>query len=226
MWNLLLPPEVIVIEATESMWACPPTPAESHFVAKAVPARQREFQAGRAAARAALRELGVEGFDLLPGDRRQPIWPTGIVGSITHTAEYCAVAVGRKVQVLALGIDAEQCEPLSPDLMHLICSAAEERMLRDRAGDSTGIWAKALFSAKESFYKAYFPETQISLGFHDVEVELRPEQGTFRASLTRDELPALFGRRELSGRVALHDGFIGTALAIASNAARDVTSSH
>jgi len=216
MWNTLLPPEVIVIEATEAMWACPPTPAESRFIEKAVPARQKEFQAGRAAARAALRGLGVEGFDLLPGDRRQPIWPPGIVGSITHTAGYCAVAAGRSSQVLTLGIDAEQCEPLSPDLMRLICSAAEERMLRDRTGDSIGIWAKALFSAKESFYKAYFPETRTSLGFHDVAVELRPEQGTFRASLTRDELPALFGHRESGGRVAFRDGLICTALAVAA----------
>jgi 4'-phosphopantetheinyl transferase EntD len=158
--------------------------------------------------------LGIEGFDLLPGEKRQPLWPSGIVGSITHTPTHCAVAVARRADVLSVGIDVEGYAPLSTELVPLICSEAEYRRLRDRPGHSPGIWAKAIFSAKESFYKAYFPETRTLLDFDDVEVELLPEQGAFVASLAKDELPALFGRRQAHGRVAFRDGRIWTALAI------------
>jgi 4'-phosphopantetheinyl transferase EntD len=218
MWNALLPPQVIVVEATESMWSSPPTPAEGKFIEKAVPSRRREFQAGRAAARVALRMLGVEDFDLLPGDERQPLWPPGIVGSITHAATHCAAVVGRKAEVLALGIDVERYEPLRAELLPLICSPAEQRRLRDCGGHSPGVLAKAVFSAKESFYKAYFPEAQTFLDFHDVDVEIRPEQHAFFASLARDDLPALLGRRQASGRVAFHDDRIWTSLAILPSA--------
>jgi 4'-phosphopantetheinyl transferase EntD len=214
MWHNLLPAETIVTEATRSMWSTPATPAESRCIERAVPARRREFQAGRAAARAALRRLGIEGFDLLPGSGREPTWPTGIVGSITHDASECAAAVARSDKILALGIDVERFEPLSADLLPLVCSEAERRRWRAHAPYGADVWGKAVFSAKESFYKAYFPAVRAILEFHDVDIELRPEQGLFVARLVSEALPAFFGRRQATGRFALRDGRIWTAVAL------------
>jgi 4'-phosphopantetheinyl transferase EntD len=66
VWKAMLPPTVIIVQATEAMWDTPASEREREFVRRAIPRRQREYQAGRAAARTALRVLGVEGFDLLP----------------------------------------------------------------------------------------------------------------------------------------------------------------
>ncbi|MER3484814.1 MAG: hypothetical protein C4345_01350, partial [Chloroflexota bacterium] len=42
---------------------------------------------------------------------RAPRWPTGIVGSITHSDTPCIVAVARHEAVCALGVDAELAQP-------------------------------------------------------------------------------------------------------------------
>jgi 4'-phosphopantetheinyl transferase EntD len=144
------------------------------------------------------------------------MWPPGIVGSITHDATECAVAAARNDKILALGIDVERFEPLGAELLPLVCSEAERRSLRAHSPDGTDVWGKAIFSAKESFYKAYFPATRAVLGFDDVEIELRPGHGAFVARLLSEQLPPLFGRRQAIGRFALRDGRIWTALALVS----------
>jgi 4'-phosphopantetheinyl transferase EntD len=166
------------------------------------------------AARTALRHLGIEGFDLLPGKGREPMWPPGIVGSITHSATECAAAVARSDEILALGIDVETFVPLGAEIVPLVCTEAERRGWRAHPPYSADVWGKAVFSAKESFYKAYFPATGIVLGFHDVEVDVWPQQGVFVARLVNEALPPLFGRREAAGRFALRDGRIWTAVAL------------
>ena len=214
IWTLLVPEPVVVVQATPEMWDAPASPAERACVDKAIAKRKLEFQAGRAAARVALRALGVEGFDLLPGDDRAPRWPPGIVGSITHTASHCAVAVARVGDILAIGIDVERNDPLTPGLVPRICSASEEQRLQSLPGATPLVWAKLIFSAKEAFFKAYYPETGKYIGFHDAEVEIQHDQGKFRIALTGESAPPFFGRRHASGRFAVGQGYIFTSLVV------------
>ena len=58
--------------------------------------RKREFRAGRLCARNALRLLGAECVPIIPSEQRGPTWPEGVIGSISHTREYCAAVVGRQ----------------------------------------------------------------------------------------------------------------------------------
>jgi len=213
LWRQLLPDAVVVVEATAAMWSWPPSPAEARCVHQAVPQRRAEFQAGRAAARAALRSLGIEQFDLLSGPHREPLWPKGVVGSITHTLHHCASAVARQADVTSLGIDLEAEEALSDDLIALACSEHERKLLLQMPDRAPGIWAKLIFSAKEAFFKAYYPHAQTFLEFHDVGIALDPQRGEFEAQLIRDDLPTLFGSRRAIGRYAIQDGLIYTALA-------------
>ena len=55
--------------------------------------RRQEFTAARTCARQALRELGLPETAILRGEHREPLWPPGIVGSITHCALYSAAVV-------------------------------------------------------------------------------------------------------------------------------------
>ena len=89
----LFPPGVAVAVRREPGDPADLLPGEAVYVAKAVPKRINEFAAGRACARRALATFGMPGAVLLAAPDRQPLWPTGFVGSITHTAGFCAAAV-------------------------------------------------------------------------------------------------------------------------------------
>ncbi len=213
MWSQLLPAAVVVVEATAAMWSTPPTPPEAQCIANAVPKRRREFQAGRAAARAALDLLGIDRFDLIPGAHREPLWPDGIVGSITHTAHHCAAAAARQAEITSVGIDLATAEELVPGLIAIICREEERRNLSAGHEAGQGIRAKIIFSAKEAFFKAYFPHAHSLLGFHGVSVALHPSSQEFEAALVDSDLPPLFGNRRAIGRYGIRDGLIYAAVA-------------
>jgi 4'-phosphopantetheinyl transferase EntD len=148
---------------------------ELPLIARAVPRRRAEFTTGRACARRALAELGVAPTAILSGEQREPLWPDGTVGGITHCAGFCAAAVGRAVQYRSIGIDAELDEPLPDGILDLVSLPAERSQL-ERAG---GVHLdRVLFSAKESVYKAWFPVARRWLDFDQAMIALKPD-GTF-----------------------------------------------
>ncbi|MGH3274922.1 MAG: 4'-phosphopantetheinyl transferase family protein, partial [Streptosporangiaceae bacterium] len=103
----ILSPAVAAAEAFEDLAGTMLFPEEQAVMARAVEKRRREFTTARACARTALARLGQPPVAIVPGDRGEPRWPPGIVGSITHCAGYRAAAVGRAAEVLAIGLDAE-----------------------------------------------------------------------------------------------------------------------
>ena len=66
----------------------PVFPGEEDLIANAVDSRRREFVTARRCAREALAKLGHAPGPIRVGPRREPQWPTGLVGSITHTAAF------------------------------------------------------------------------------------------------------------------------------------------
>lgn len=213
-WQSLLPAAVKVVVASETMWQTPASQAESKAIARSVPARQREYQAGRAAARNALGLLGVRNFDLLGGTGRQPVWPPGVVGSLTHTAGYCAAAVARRDDIAALGIDVEVARPLPADIASMICSKEEQRQADSAATTrEEGVGLRVVFSAKEAVYKTYFPQTGRFLRFCDVRLTFDVRTCRFVAELGPD-VPALLGRRSIAGGYSIRDDFVLTAVAL------------
>ena len=154
-------------------------PEERSSIIQAIPRRQREFAAGRAAAREAMACIGVECGPVPSGPDRAPIWPLGLVGSISHTRQICIAAVGRAKEVGAIGIDVEERLPVGPDLWHSICTPEEQTYLQGQPEEQRGDIVTQLFSAKEAFYKWQFPLTRRLLDFQDVQVNLEPGGGGF-----------------------------------------------
>ena len=100
------------------------------------------------------------------GPKREPQWPAGLVGSITHTTGFRAAAVAPRSVVASLGIDTEQNEPLPDGVEELITVPGEPEMLAALARAFPAVhWGRLLFSAKESIYKAWYPLTGRWLGF-------------------------------------------------------------
>lgn len=148
--------------------------------------RAAEFATGRACARIALRQIGVEHADRpIPADEQgAPVWPDGVVGSISHTAGWTgAVAArrGRHGGIASIGLDAEAAAPLPDGVLDVVASAAEQSALAHLARGRADVpWDAVLFAAKEAAYKAWYPLTGVVLHHEQVEVVLTAD-GRFRA---------------------------------------------
>lgn len=196
-------------------------PDEQAAVRGAVESRRTEFRTVRHCARTALGELGVPPVPILPGPRREPRWPDGIVGSMTHCAGYRAAAVARAADIASLGIDAEPHEAL-PDGMLPSVARPEEiaRLTRLYARSPDVHWDRLTFSAKESVYKAWFPLARRWLGFHDASLTIDPDRQAFEVSLRDHRLP-VDGRTlaALTGRWTVENDLITTSVVIDAPAA-------
>ena len=211
----LLPSAVVAVEAFEDVPGEKPFPGEEDLIAGAVEARRREFITSRRCAREALRVFGYLEEPIRPGAKREPQWPAGITGSITHCVGYRAAAVARTADVSLLGIDAEPNSSLPADVAESVIVPGEVEMLSRLAGSHPDTcWERLLFSAKESVYKAWFPVTRRWLGFEEVCLSIDADAGSFTAALlvegTRiDGAPPL---RSLHGRFVVDRGLVMTAV--------------
>jgi 4'-phosphopantetheinyl transferase EntD len=174
--------DAVAVVAAGHHGAEPLLPAEARWVASRTlhPQREAEFRAGRACARHALAQLGIHNWALLPAPTREPQWPAGVVGSITHAGSYCAAAVASERVCGGLGIDVETIDRLRDDMAALICSGSEPDRLA-ACGDEARPLLALLFSAKESVFKAVFPRTRIPFEPADIEIDCDVEAGLFRA---------------------------------------------
>ena len=210
MIETLLPPNVSAVDRRGDVASAAPQPEEEPLIAGAVGARRAEFATARSCAREALSRLGAPTGAILRGPKREPLWPAGIVGSITHCIGYRAAAVARAQAVLTIGIDAEPHAAVPARVAPRLLDA-EERAWID--GAAPGIhWDRLIFSAKESVYKAWFPLARRWLGFEDARVAIDPDAETFSAHLLIDPppgVPAIF-----RGRYMIADGLLITAIAI------------
>ncbi len=172
----------------------------------AVPARLREYSAGRHAARAAMADLGAPPTPLPMGEDRAPLWPAGVTGSITHCRTACLAAVRRGPG--GIGLDLEEATPLPPDLWDTVLLPPEADWAR--AQPDPGLAAKLVFSAKEAAYKAQYAESRALFGFD--RLALTVTDTAFTARFTAATPPFAEGHI-LAGRWALAEGLILTAVA-------------
>jgi 4'-phosphopantetheinyl transferase EntD len=211
----LFPDSVVTVEAGDAHWNGALLPEEEAQILRAVPKRRRDFTAGRLCAREALARLGLAPGPLLSDADRVPRWPPGVVGSISHTAGWCGVAVARAEQAAGIGLDVEGDAPLDSRLVERICTPGERKAFVRLAPPPAADWPKLVFSLKEAVYKAYFPLARHFLGFHDVELEIDPAASRFEARLLRADAPAAAGRRRFPGRYAASGGFVCAGVLLA-----------
>lgn len=87
-------------------------PVEVEQIGAAVESRRIDFAAARACAREAMSRLGVTAGPIIRGGRGMPVWPEGVVGTLTHTDGLRAAALARSSSVRSLGLDVEPHGPL------------------------------------------------------------------------------------------------------------------
>ncbi|MBN2191289.1 MAG: 4'-phosphopantetheinyl transferase superfamily protein [Polyangiaceae bacterium] len=191
------PPDVVFSAADSETRIGPLYEGEETAVVRAVPRRRWEYQAGRHCARQVLVTLGQRPVAIPVGERREPRFPPGIVGSITHSSRPLPAAVAiaaDSARYVAIGVDLERrggAARLDPDLI----TTEAERAARPPTIPAD-LFLDLVFSAKEAAYKALSPFVGRILDFGEVKVELPPSGFTYRAfaSVSSPELGAVTGR--------------------------------
>ncbi len=215
MLDSVFPADVQYCIAEPWMWETPVSAAEEALVERAVDKRKREFRAGRNAAHSLFRQVGADCPALLKGVQREPAWPAGWTGSISHTTGICMVALASTDRYASLGLDVEQASPLNPELVDLICRKEEQVRLRDLRQEIGAHPAleKLVFSAKESVHKTYFPLNQHTLDFLDARIDLDWGRQAFTAHILNPEPNPRQPIRQLQGRFHFHQDWIVTCIA-------------
>lgn len=158
-------------------------PEELAAIWHAVPRRQREFAAGREAARQAMAQIGWPPMAIPSAPDRSPVWPEGLAGSISHTGRACVAVVCPLRQARAIGIDIEDHRPIEATLWPMICTPQEMALLSSQTEWLRGLEVAHLFSVKEAVYKWQYPLTKRMLDFQDVQIALDPQTQTFAAQI-------------------------------------------
>ncbi|WP_199178105.1 4'-phosphopantetheinyl transferase PptT [Mycobacterium hubeiense] len=213
----LVPAVVAAAEMYEDPPDLAPLPEEEPLIARSVAKRRNEFVTVRHCARLALGELGVPAVPILKGDKGEPCWPDGVVGSLTHCDGYRGAVVGRRDDVRSVGIDAEPHDVLPNGVLDAISLPGERSEI---SALPAGLhWDRILFCAKEATYKAWYPLTHRWLGFEDAhitfEVDPSGDTGRFVSKVLIDPAaesgPPLTA---LEGRWSLRDGLALTAIVL------------
>lgn len=191
-------------------------PEEQAVIERAVAKRGGEFATGRHCARRALAELGIAPGPIGTGVKGEPLWPPGVVGSITHCDGYRGCAVSAADDLSALGIAAETDAPLPDGLSADIAMAGEAAQLAMLAAAHPDVsWDRLLLCMKEAVYKAWFPLAESQLGFEDAMVSIDVSRKCFEARLLV-EGPLVGDRRvdRFDGRWAAVGGLLLATVAL------------
>ncbi len=136
------------------------------------PKRLADYSFGRYCATKALEQLEIKDVIIPIGKDREPIWPEGIVGSISHCDRLVGAIVAKSSDYISLGLDIEEIGRVTPDLWDLVFTENEKNYLSGLSSDDILVQSTAIFSIKEAFYKFQHPLTKTFLDFLDVEVDL------------------------------------------------------
>lgn len=152
------------------------SPAELTLVDGSANKRKTDFSTGRFCARKALEQLGIDHSEILRDSGKQPIWPAGIVGSISHASLLTGAIVAKNCDIVSLGLDIETIGGVELNMWHILFLESEQQFLNLLNNEDRNLYPTLLFSLKESFYKFQYPLTRQFLEFNDVEFNMKDEQ--------------------------------------------------
>lgn len=207
---------------------------ENYFSQLSSVSRKEHYRSGRICAGEVLSKLGTRGQPVLRDPQtREPLWPEGISGAITHSGNWAAAAAGKTSDVSGIGIDLEDLErQVDSRISRHVCIPEEQKWLQECGEDCLEQNLKIIFSAKESIFKAFFPYTRTYLHFHDARILMeqtffqksksdslskkeknsKPEKFEFVYLLLNDKVISQTGISEGKGKVHFFENYVLTSL--------------
>jgi 4'-phosphopantetheinyl transferase EntD len=207
---------------------------ENYFSQLSSVSRKEHYRSGRICAGEVLSKLGTIGQPVLRDPQtREPLWPEGISGAITHSGKWAAAAAGKTSDVLGIGIDLEDLErQVDSRISRHVCLPEEQKWLQECGEDFLEQNLKIIFSAKESIFKAFFPYTRTYLHFHDARILMeqtffqnskpdslsvkeknsKPEKFEFVYLMLNEKVISQTGISEGKGKVHFFENYVLTSL--------------
>jgi 4'-phosphopantetheinyl transferase EntD len=205
-WRDLLPPDVCV-SAGPFVDAAPLTASERASAGSVAPERLRELENSRSYGKHALALCGVENVDLPIGPDRAPLWPPGIIGSITHVrggaGGHVSAAVAR-IDSIRLGIDVELETGLHPPVWPHVLTAGELERVHDLPISRRVTEVQTVWCAKEAMAKA------LRRRIEPTDIDTTPDDATGYYNIVALSNPG----RAFYGRIAKVGGFILAAVVV------------
>ncbi len=219
-------------------WQDQLTPQEKIQIGDVCEKRYAEFAAGRSQARQLIAALTGIAEPVLIGDYRQPLWPDTVIGSISHSDKYCAVAVAPANTLLGIGIDVEPFEALDADVADVVITDTERAATRefDRIFEQSGrlplgesesvgevptaegdvparhvvseTTHKLIFSIKEAIYKCCYPQVQAFIDFKQCEVSLDLPSRTHASVINCEDANGKPVHLQITGKWMIERGHI------------------
>ncbi|MCO7254875.1 4'-phosphopantetheinyl transferase superfamily protein [Dickeya oryzae] len=187
-------------------------------IASSVRKRQAEFLAGRFIAVTALKSCGVECPTIGIQSDRAPRWPTGYIGSISHTNGNVVAVVAKTQHHTAAGIDVERimdCATLMQVLPSITVGDEWHRIECQRGGLSVEQLGTLIFSAKESLFKTLNPVVNKFFDFTAAMLtQVRVKQRRFTIQLTCDWSEQYRATLSFTGRFYINHNVVVTLLVI------------
>jgi len=190
-------------------------PKEEVCIKEAVQKRRLEFIAGRVCARTLLSRCGWSDYPIVSGKDRTPVWPSNIVGSISHTDGFCGVALALKADFSSIGLDIESIGKMKQDMWKYIATLPELNWIKSLPMYKQQKYTTLIFSAKECFYKCQYMMTKRWFDFHDVVIDISPENQEFTVQLSRNKASCLWDRTTLlQGKYVFRNQYVLTGMCI------------
>jgi len=129
------------------------------LIAQAHPKRQHEYLYGRILAQAVLKHHFGLDQPLTSLHEHLPIWPTHVLGSISHSQNKLIVALSDKASYLGIDIEHWVTSKFAQESAHLILTPSELELWKIKAYEFFDFsqFVSLIFSVKESLYKAVYP---------------------------------------------------------------------
>ena len=187
--------------------------SETKHVRNVSPKRYKDFSTGRWCARQAMTRLGIAHKPICAGTMREPIWPEGITGSISHTTNYYCAAISKEKR--SIGVDAQTLdETLTLDEFTLILTHNEISSIKEQCKKNYYEGLTIAFSCKESIFKSLYPITKQFFDFKDVFIRLDFNKFLFTAILLTN-LSSEFGVGiELTGQFWFFNNLVVSMITI------------
>lgn len=136
-------------------------------------ARRNQFLAGRLAARTALIKLGCRYPHVAVGEHREPLWPSGTIGSIAHIDDFAVSVAARREDISGVGIDLETVGFLNTEMWPHIFNPQEISRFQAVSPREQALLTTVAFGAKEAFFKLQFPHTGRWVDFEEADVTIQ-----------------------------------------------------
>jgi len=168
-------------------------------IAQARVERKNEYLCGRVLAQAVLNHHFGLDQPITSMHEPLPIWPTHVLGSVSHSQNKLIVALSKNANYLGIDIEHWVTSEFAQESAHLVLTQSEFDLWKSKAAEFFDFarYVSLIFSIKESLYKAVYPTAKQYIDFLEASiVDINFENQT----LTLSFLPEIQQRYQLLER--------------------------